>query len=57
MVAALEKALAEVMEEVGCKPMNEVKCRKPLDAVRFSEIRAAFARAFPTLASANSKEQ
>lgn len=49
MVAAMEKALAEVLEEAGCKPMNEVTCRKPLDETRFAEVRDAFARAFPAL--------
>lgn len=49
VVAAMEKALADVMEAAGCKLMNKVNCRKPLDEVRFSEVRDAFARAFPAL--------
>lgn len=55
VVAAMEKALAELMKAAGCKVMNEVKCRKPLDAARFAEVRAVFEQAFPGLANANSK--
>ncbi len=49
VVAAMEKALADVMEAAGCKPMNKVNCRKPLDEDRFAEIRDSFTRAFPPL--------
>lgn len=57
MVAAMEKALAGVMEAAGCKAMNEVKCRKLLDAARFAEIRTAFASAFPALTSRSGLKQ
>lgn len=50
VVAAMEKALADVMEAAGCKPMNKVNCRKPLDKERFAEVHDAFARAFPAWA-------
>lgn len=55
VVAAMEKALAELMVAAGYKVMNEVKCRKPLDAARFAEVRAVFKQAFPDLANADSK--
>lgn len=49
-VAAMEKALAETLTAAGCRVMNRVVSRKALDAARFAEVRAAFARAFPALA-------
>lgn len=49
VVAAMEKALAEQMIAAGCEVMNKVSCRKPLDAVRFAQVSAVFARAFPAL--------
>jgi hypothetical protein len=49
VVAALEKALAEAMADAGCLVMNTVKCRKPLDAAMFAQVRAAFAAEFPRL--------
>jgi hypothetical protein len=48
-VAALEKALAEALCAAGYDVINRVACRKPLDAARFEEIRAAFAVHFPRL--------
>ncbi len=48
-VAAMEKALAEALTAAGCKVMNIVNSRKPLDATRFAAVRAAFARALPAL--------
>jgi hypothetical protein len=52
VVAGMEKALAEALVSEGCQFMNRVMCRKPLDARRFEEVRAAFARAFPRLSAA-----
>lgn len=48
-VAAMERALAEGLKAAGYRVMNEVNSRKPLDAARFAEVRAAFAAAFPSL--------
>lgn len=52
VVAAMEKALAELLASAGLKVMNTVKSRKPLDEARFAQVRAAFARVFPQLAPA-----
>lgn len=54
VVAAMEKALADLMEAAGYRVMNKVKCRKTLDAVRFAKVRRAFARAFHALAAPQS---
>lgn len=54
VLAAMEKALAETLAAAGCLVMNTVTSRKDLDATRFAEVRAAFARAFPALTSGNS---
>ncbi len=51
-LAAMERALAELLAESGCRVMNRVACRKLLDAARFAEVRAAFGTAFPQLAEA-----
>ena len=51
VVAAMEKALAELMAAAGCRVMNVVTSRKPLDAERFAKVRAAFAHALPALAT------
>jgi hypothetical protein len=48
----MEKALAELLTSLGLNVMNSVKSRKPLDEVRFAQVRAAFAGAFPQLAAA-----
>ncbi|MFN0300793.1 MAG: hypothetical protein ACKVQU_10620 [Burkholderiales bacterium] len=48
-VAALEKALAETLTAAGCRVMNRVASRKPLDSARFAEVRGAFETAFPHL--------
>ena len=48
-VAAMEKALAETLIAAGCRVMNRVVSRKPLDAARFAEVRTVFATAFPHL--------
>lgn len=48
-VAAMENALAAVLSAVGCRVINTVNCRKPLDATRFAQVRSAFASAFPKL--------
>lgn len=52
LIAAMEKALAELLASSGLKVMNRVVSRKPLDEARFAQVRAAFARAFPQLAAA-----
>ncbi len=49
VVAAMEKALAEAMTAAGYVLLNTVKSRKRLDQVRFSAVRAAFAKAFPVM--------
>ena len=48
-IAAVEKALAEAMNEVGYKVMNTVRCRKTLDESLFDDVRTAFAYEFPRL--------
>ena len=50
-VAAMEKALAELLASAGLKVMNRVVSRKPLDEARLAQVRAAFAGAFPQLAA------
>lgn len=52
LVAAMEKALAELLASSGLRVMNRVVSRKALDEARFAQVRAAFARAFPQLAAA-----
>lgn len=52
LVAAMEKALAELLASSGLEVMNRVASRKPLDESRFAQVRAAFARAFPQVAAA-----
>ena len=52
LVAAMEKALADLLVSSGLRVMNRVVSRKPLDEARFARVRAAFARAFPQLAAA-----
>lgn len=52
LVAAMEKALAELLASSGLRVMNRVVSRKPLDETRFAQVRAAFARAFPQLTAA-----
>ncbi len=52
LVAAMEMALANLLESSGLKVMNHVASRKPLDEARFAQVRAAFAKAFPQLAAA-----
>ncbi|MHC1547256.1 hypothetical protein [Phyllobacterium sp. K27] len=47
----MEKALADEIRMAGYIVMNNVKCRKELDAIRFAEVRAAFTNAFPRLAN------
>ncbi|MEO8341271.1 MAG: hypothetical protein ABI604_16430 [Nitrospirota bacterium] len=49
VVAGMEKALAELMMGAGYQVMNTVSCRMPLDGKRFSDVKGAFARAFPLL--------
>ena len=47
-----EVTLGEAMASAGYVVMNTVKCRKPLDAAMFEEVRAAFGVEFPGLAAA-----
>jgi len=49
VVAALEKALADALTQVGYEVMNKVNSRMPLDRRRFAQVRRAFAVAFPNL--------
>jgi hypothetical protein len=49
VVAAMEKALAAAMREVGYQVMNEVSSRKSLDLERFRDVLRAFAEKFPLL--------
>jgi len=52
LVAAMEKALAELLVSSRLKAMNRVVSPKPLDEARFAPVRTAFAKAFPQLAAA-----
>ena len=52
LVAAMEKALADLLASSGLKVMNRVVSRKPLDEARFAHVITAFARAFPQLGTA-----
>lgn len=49
IVAALEKALADTLQEVGYLVMNKVNCKKPLDESLFKNVLDAFTEAFPKL--------
>lgn len=49
LIAALEKKLAEAMEEVGYDVVNTVKSRKPLDEKLWRKVHLAFAKHFPRL--------
>ena len=49
VVAALERALAGAMREVGYHVMNEVSSRKALDLERFNDVLVDFAEKFPAL--------
>lgn len=51
LVAAMEKALADLLASSGLEVMNRVASRKPLDEARFAQVRAAFGKAFPQLAA------
>ncbi len=48
-VAAMEKALAEVMKEAGCLVINNVYSNKILNDDRFAQVREAFVRVLPAL--------
>ncbi len=52
LIAAMEKALADNLSSAGCLVMNRVVCRKPLNAVRFAQVREFFVKAFPHLTAA-----
>ncbi len=49
IVAALEKRLADAMQEAGYEVLNDVHCRKPLDWRRWRKVRNEFAAEFPKL--------
>jgi hypothetical protein len=51
VMAAYEKALAEVLAAAGYKVINTVNCRKPLDSNAFEHIRAEFSAHFPRLST------
>lgn len=57
IVAAMEKALAGLIAAAGCQVMNQVTRRKSLDVVRFAEVHAAFAHAFPVLSTPSDVKQ
>ncbi len=52
LVAAMEKALAELLASSGLRVLNRVVSRKRLDKARFAQVRAAFAKAFPHISAA-----
>jgi hypothetical protein len=52
LVAAMEKALAELLASSGLTVMNRVVSHRPLDQARFAQVRTAFAKAFPQLTAA-----
>ena len=48
-IAAMEKALADLMLEAGYNVINRVHCKKTLDLQAFVCVRLAFAGAFSKL--------
>ena len=52
IVAALEKKLADAMNEAGYKVLNTVRSQKFLDEKRWLEVESAFAEHFPNLKKA-----
>jgi len=52
IVAALEKALADALNQAGYQVMNTVNCRKRVDAKVWATVLAAFKEHFPRLAIA-----
>lgn len=57
LVAAMERALADLLALSGLKVMNRVASRKPLDEARFAQVRGAFARVFPQIAAADAGDR
>jgi hypothetical protein len=53
-VAAMEKALAKAMTEVGYDVINTIHCRTQLDVETFAGVRTAFASHFHRLLSGES---
>jgi hypothetical protein len=51
IVAAMEHALCAELKAAGYDVLNDVHCRKPLDADAFMKVRDAFQAHFPRLAS------
>lgn len=50
-VTAMKQALAKRLASTGLKVINRVVSRRPLDKARFMQVWAAFAKAFPQLAT------
>lgn len=50
-VAALEKKLADSLDEAGYRVLNRIACRRALDSQAWELVRAAFAERFPKLAA------
>ncbi len=48
-VAAMEKALADALQEAGYRVLNTVKCRHPLNTDDFAPVLEAFAEECPAL--------
>jgi hypothetical protein len=48
-IAAMERALADLMLESGYQVINRVHCKKALDLQAFNGVRKAFARGFSRL--------
>ncbi len=49
LIGALEKKLAEDLDDAGYEVMNTVNCLKPLDEDMYKPVRAAFAAEFSKL--------
>lgn len=53
IMAGLEKGLRDALHAVGYRLLNEVKSRHPIDELKMSEVRKAFAARFSKLAERN----
>jgi hypothetical protein len=51
LVAAMERALADLFVAADCRVLNISGSRKPLDSALFEGVRRTFAAAFPLLAA------
>ena len=52
-IAAMEKALADLMQASGYNVINRVDCKKTLDLQVFAAVRQAFAGALPRIGEGN----